>query len=145
MKIINTHYFKLIILLLTVSVIPGGCANKDAEEEAEIVNRPIKTCDGLQAENGRAYIDGESLHISVTVKAPRKISTFRLRGPTRVPDSNPPIEVYELNGYFGQDYEEGEYVTQVGVVLARSDSAPQEIVIRCMQGDNALIRIILDS
>lgn len=143
MKIITNHYIRLIILLLSACIVLSACSNKDAEEEAEIVNRPIKTCEGLQAENGRAYIDGESLHISVSVTAPRKISTYRLHGPTSVPDSDPSVNVYELNGFFGQDYEEDEYVTQLNVLMPRPDSTPQEIVIKC-RDNKALMRITLD-
>ena len=135
----------IIIFLLTLSVWLAGCSNKDADEEAQVLIRPIRTCDGLQAKNGRAYIEGGALHISVTVTAPRLISTYRIHGPTTVSTDYPPIEVYELNGYFGQEYQEDEYTSQIDVVMARSeDIAPGEIVIRCKQGETTLVRITLE-
>lgn len=137
---------KIIILLLVFSFILAGCSNKDAEEEAQILTRPIITCDGLEAENGRAYVDEDSLHISATVTAPRKISTYRLHGPTRVLDSEVPVEVYELQGFFGQEFEEEEYTSQIDVQMALSNiRVPHEIIITCKEGDSALIRITLDN
>ena len=137
---------KIILLLIALSTTLIACSNKDSEEESEIFARPITTCDGLVAENGHAYVDGDSLHVSATVTAARKISTYRLHGPTRVVDSELPVEVYELRGFFGQEFEEEEYVSQIDVQMALSNiQVPHEIIITCKQGETALIRIPLDN
>ena len=136
---------RIILLLLTLSAGLLGCSNKDKEEEAEILTRPIRTCEGLRTDNGRAYIDGDSLHISATVAAPRKIATHRLHGPTGSLAGEQSVEVYELHGFFGQEFEEDEYISDIDVQIALSNiSVPNEIVIKCKQGDQTLIRIPLD-
>ena len=136
---------KFVFLLLTTCIYLTGCSNKDAEQEAEILTRPIVSCDGMQAADGRAYVDGNSLHIQATVTAPRKISTYRLHESTKVLPNEPSVEVYELRGFFGQDYEKDEYISQIDVQMALSDYiVPGEIVIVCREGSEALIRITLD-
>ncbi len=133
-----------LLLLIALSFSLTACSNKDSEEEAEILTRPITSCEGLAADNGRAFIDGDSLHISATVTAPRNISTYRLHGPTRVIDSELPVEIYELRGFYGQEYEEEAYTSQIDVQMALSNvRVPHEVIITCKQGDAALIRIPL--
>ena len=137
---------KTTLLLIALSTTLLACSNKDSDEESEIFARPITTCDGLVAENGRAFIDGDSLHILATVTAARKISTYRLRGPTRAVDSELPVELYELQGFFGQEFEEEMYVSQIDVQMALSNvQVPHEIIITCKEGKTALIRIPLDN
>ena len=137
---------KTTLTLIALAILLSGCSNKDGEEEAEILTRPITSCDGLVADNGRAFIDGDSLHVSATVTASRKISTYRLHGPIRVLNSELPVEVYELHGFFGQEFEEEEYTSQLDVQMALSNiHVPREIIIKCEQGDSALIRIPLDN
>ena len=138
----NKFIFTLLCIILCAGL--SACSNKDAEEEAEILTRPIRTCDGLQADNGRAHVDGDSLHISATVIGSRSIATYRLHGPNKSLSDGPSVEVYELQGFYGQDFEEEEYVSQIDVQMALSEfTVPNEIIIKCREGDQPLIRILL--
>ena len=137
---------KFVFLILTIFISLTACSKKNAEEENEILTRPILSCDQMHAENGNAYVDGNSLHILATVTAARKISTYRLRESTKVTPNNPSIRLYELQGFFGQEYEEDAYTSQIDVKMALSDYiVPSEIVIVCREGGNPLIHITLDN
>ena len=95
-------------------------------------------------DNGRAYIEGDALYIAATVTAARRIATYRLHGPIANLTGEQSIDVYELHGFFGQDYEEDEYISEIDVQMALSgDRIPREIVIKCKDDKQALVRIPL--